>query len=71
MRGVNGDDAQIEKALRELTAAWAATEDGWRDVAREGFSRHHLQPLEARLRASVRSIRQLESLLEEAIRQCS
>ena len=66
-----GDDALLEKALKDLAAAWDATADEWRDEARTDFSDQHLHELEARTRLAVRAIRQMDTLLKEAIHQCS
>jgi hypothetical protein len=70
MIGVSGDHDQLEKALRDLLAAWAVTEAGWQDRARTEFAEEHLNPLDARVRLAVRTSKQLSALLEEAIREC-
>ena len=71
MPNVSGDDALLDKALRELSQAWSATSDGWRDQARTTFAETHLQEIEKRARLGARAIKQLEALLSEAMRQCS
>ncbi len=71
MPSVMGDDALLEKALKDLAVAWDATADGWRDEARTAFADQHLHEMEARIRLAVRTIRQLDTLLKEAITQCS
>lgn len=70
MIGTSGDHDQLEKALRDLLAAWEITEAGWRDLARTEFARDHLNPLDARVRLAVRTSKQLSALLEEAVREC-
>lgn len=71
MPSLMGDDALLEKALKDLAAAWDATADGWRDEARTDFAEQQVQELEARTRLAVRTIRQMDALLKEAIHQCS
>lgn len=71
MPALMGDDALLEKALKDLAAAWDATSDAWRDEARTDFADQHLDAIDARTRAAVRAIRQMDTLLKEAIHQCS
>ena len=61
----------IEKTLKDLQTAWAATADGWRDQARPNFEREHLDEIEARLREAGRAMRQIQTILREAITACS
>jgi len=71
MPNVSGDDALLEKALKDLSAAWSRSSDGWQDAARSTFAELHLQPIEIRARHGAKAIKQLEALLAEAMRQCS
>jgi hypothetical protein len=65
-----GDEALLEKALRDLADAWRAAEEGWRDAARDGFHREFLAPLEARAGYAVKTLQQFATLIEEAERTC-
>ena len=71
MPAVNGDDGLLEKALADLRGAWAATAETWRDQARADFEREHLEEIEQRTRQAVRAIRQMDTLMREAMRQCT
>jgi hypothetical protein len=68
---LSGDDALLEKALKELLVAWDATSDGWRDQARVDFAHDHLDPLMARARQAAGAIRRMDTLLREAVQQCT
>lgn len=70
MTRVAGGAAQLEKAAAAMREAFAASAEGWRDRARDGFAEEHLGPLEARTRQAVQAARQLETLLMEAVRTC-
>ncbi len=65
------DDALLEKAINELRAAWDATGDTWHDQARSDFATNHIDPLEARARQAAGAIRRMDTLLREAVRQCT
>ena len=71
MPNFSGDEALIERALKDLQTAWAATADGWRDQARSDFEREHLVEIEDRLREAARAMRQIQTILREAITACS
>jgi hypothetical protein len=68
---LNCDDALLEKALGELRVAWEATAETWRDQARADFGADHFEPLEARVRQAAGAIRRMDTLLREAVRQCT
>lgn len=65
------DEATLDRALRELTEAWAAAGEGWRDAAREEFDREHLTPLLWRGRQGMKALGELTALCGEAVRRCS
>jgi hypothetical protein len=71
MPNFSGDEALIEKTIKDLHAAWAATADGWRDQARPDFEREHLDEIEARLREAGRAMLQIQTILREAVTACS
>jgi hypothetical protein len=71
MPGASGDDAVLESAFKELMAAWQATQDRWRDSARQDFERAFLEDLHTRVKLAVRSIKQMEALMRQAIQACS
>lgn len=71
MPALTCDDALLEKAVKEIRAAWDATADTWRDQARSDFATDHLDPLEARARAAAGAVRRMDTLLREAVRQCT
>lgn len=68
---IGGDDGLVEKALADLEASFLASGEQWRDASREGFSHDHLDPLRQHARDAVRTIRELEAIMREAVRQCS
>ncbi|HAT10077.1 MAG TPA: hypothetical protein DCS97_05685 [Planctomycetes bacterium] len=67
---VQGDNGVLERAARELTEAWHATENGWRDQARDEFGREHLEQLTWRARHAERALSELMALCAEAERAC-
>lgn len=71
MPALTCDDALLEKAVKELRAAWDDTSETWRDQARTDFANDHLDPLEARARQAAGAIRRMDTLLREAVRQCT
>lgn len=71
MSGPGADEEVIDRALRDLREAFAATADGWRDAAREEFDRDHLRDLEWRAKHASRSLGELTQLCAEAVRRCS
>lgn len=71
MPTVMGYDALLAKALRDLHQTWAASEAVWRDQARTDFTHAHLEPIADRIRLAVRTLKQLESLLESMERDCA
>ncbi|MBA3707883.1 MAG: hypothetical protein H0W83_03565 [Planctomycetes bacterium] len=70
MPSVTGDDAMLEDALRHLCEAWAITAERWRDQARSDFEKQHLDGIEDRTRLAARSVKQMENLINEVMRQC-
>jgi hypothetical protein len=68
---IGGDDGLIEKALADLEAAYHASGEVWRDASREDFAHDHLDSLRQRARDAVRTMRELEAIMREAVRQCS
>ncbi len=71
MPSLSNADALIEKAVKDLDHAWDASAETWRDQARTDFATLHLEPLEARARQAAGAIRRMDTLLREAIRQCT
>ena len=71
MPNLSGDDALLEKAIKDLHAAWDAAGEGWRDRARDDFKDQHLDALEAEVREAARAMRELQVLIGEAVRSCS
>jgi hypothetical protein len=67
---VSGDDALLEKSLRLLLTAWGETASAWRDQARSDFQDLHLAGIEDRARQAIRSIRAMQTLIDEVERQC-
>ncbi|MBA2482308.1 MAG: hypothetical protein H0V44_16720 [Planctomycetes bacterium] len=70
MTGVSGDDALLEDSLRQLLEAWAATSEGWRDQARSDFADQHLAGIEDRTRLAARSVKEMDVLIAQVMRQC-
>jgi len=66
-----GDDDLIEGAIRDLEAAFAAAGELWRDQSREEFAQNQLEPMLQRAREAVRTIREIEAILRDAVRQSS
>ena len=65
------DEATLDRALRELSDAWAIAGEGWRDAAREEFQRDHLDDISWRGRQAMKSLGELTQLCAEALRRCS
>lgn len=71
MPNLGGDDALLEKAIKDLHAAWDVAGEGWRDLARDDFKDRHLDGMEAEVRGAARAMRELQVLIAEAVRSCS
>ena len=71
MSNASADEATLDRAVRELTDAWAIAGDGWRDAAREEFQRDHFDDLAWRGRQAMKSLSELTLLCAEALRRCS
>jgi hypothetical protein len=64
------DEASLDRALRELAEAWAATGDGWRDGARSEFDRDHLTDILWRGHQGMKALTELSALCADAQRRC-
>ena len=70
MSAASADEASIDRALRELTDAWIATGNGWRDGARDEFDRDHLNDILWRGRQGMKALGELSALCADAMRRC-
>jgi len=66
---IGGEEGLIEQALRDLEIAFASSGELWRDQSREGFVIDHLDPLRQRAKDAVRTIREIEAILRDVVRQ--
>lgn len=71
MPRVSNSDRQLVEALRNLHHAWAESGDGWRDRTREQFGREYLEEYDARVKSAINSVMELNTLLRQAIKDCS
>jgi len=60
--------AKLEHALKTLRVHWDATKDDWSDQVRQNFEEKHLEPLETRVRSTIRGMDQLAAVLSQMIR---
>jgi hypothetical protein len=61
----------LQEALRDLRNNWHHHATGWRDEARRGFERDHLDPLISACEEAVRGVQELEQVLARIHRDCS
>jgi hypothetical protein len=66
---IGGDDGLIELALQDLERAFAAAGERWRDQSRDHFAKDHLDPLRQRAKDAMRTMREIEALLRDVVRQ--
>lgn len=71
MSSPSADEATLDRALRELTDAWAIAGEGWQDAARTEFERDHLDDIQWRGRQGMKALGELSALCAEAMRRCS
>lgn len=71
MPALTCDDALVEKALKDLQVAWDGTAESWRDQARTDFATDHLDPLITRAREAAVAMRRMDTLLRDAVQQCT
>ena len=62
---------KLQYALKNLRAAWDATEPFWRDAVRHDFEKNHLAPLETTTKNAGRGMAQFGELLAQAKRDCT
>ena len=70
MTSPTADEGTLDRAVRELLEAWAATGNGWRDAARSEFEREHLDMIVWRGRQGMKALGELSALCTEAVRRC-
>lgn len=71
MRVQSNADRQLTAALNELMQAWSLTSESWRDAAREGFEKAHIEPLRPALKAATGGIAEINQLIRRALSECS
>lgn len=62
---------KLQYALKNLRAAWEATEPYWRDAVRADFEKLHLAPLETVAKNAGRGMAKIGETLNQARRDCS
>ncbi len=71
MKGVGGNGAALQGALKDLNAAWERACAGWKDSARDHFEAEHLRHLSEAVRSASTAIGQIELLLQQVRKECS
>jgi hypothetical protein len=66
---IGGDDGLVELAVQDLERAYALTGERWRDQSREDFAHDHLDQLRLRAKDALRTMREIEALLRDVVRQ--
>jgi hypothetical protein len=61
---------KLNSAIHTLRERVDRTEDDWRDQVRRDFVEQYLEPLDGQVRATLRSIKQLEEVLRRVRREC-
>lgn len=55
----------------DLMRSWVAIRKGWNDPVSVAFEQTRLRPIEGRVRATVRELEKLESLVMKAKKDCA
>ncbi|MDB6132714.1 MAG: hypothetical protein JWM59_957 [Verrucomicrobiales bacterium] len=66
----SGTSSNLETATRDMMAAWARTQDQWRDQKSRQFEESHLAPLPGLLAQSREALSNLEIILRKIKHDC-
>jgi hypothetical protein len=68
--GMTSARVRLRLEHRNLMIAWDRSRESWRDGVSRAFEKRRLTPLDGQVRAACSVMEQIESLLEEARRDC-
>lgn len=61
---------RIHDAVESLEAAWAATEEEWRDSSSRNFNEEHIEPIGPKVRAALIALNRLSEVASRVQREC-
>lgn len=67
---VKGSRAALTKTTRDLINEWHTTKNYWRDAKRQAFEAAYLATLADRVNAAVRTIEDIDKILDKIRRDC-
>jgi hypothetical protein len=62
--------ARLRDAVKQLKARWARAREHWDDAAAEAFEREFIEPLDARVLATINAMAKFGEALASAKREC-
>jgi len=68
--GVKANQAQINKAAKDLWIQWSSTRSKWQDENARKFEKQYLDRLRAQLRMSASALDHLDMVLNRVRRDC-
>ena len=71
MSQIGHNEIILAAAIKDLRRDWAATADGWRDVARQEFEEEYLERLLSAAKAAAGAMSEISRLMDQAVRECS
>lgn len=68
---VSSDRGKLHDRLKDLRARWEQVQEDWDDPVRRDFEETHWAEMEECVRAALRAMDQLASVLRQARNECS
>ena len=68
---LSGAESILAKALEDFERRFEGTHSAWRDKARNDFEAEHIQPLRDSIRKAQHTMRNVEELLRQVVKECS
>jgi hypothetical protein len=67
---LSGGEALLAHAANDLKVAWEISAQGWRDKTRLEFETQYIEEFQAAVKSARQSVKAVEELLRQAIRDC-
>jgi hypothetical protein len=67
---VTGGRSKLNIALKDLRVKFERTQDAWDDIARDGFQKRHLDPLEPCVRTALAAMDKMTQMVNRAKNEC-
>ncbi len=68
---VSVGQAKLQRALKDLHAAWGRVRPSWRDEVARSFEGEVVAELDHRVRGALGGMQQMQEVLQRARRDCS